>query len=308
MYKKYLFIVNPTSGKQNSDVFLVPNLHIFISQNNLDATVILTEYPGHATEIVREFYSLHGAFRAVSCGGDGTLNEVMQAAKNNREIEVACVPCGTGNDFLSNFGTKEDFLSLKRNVVNGVARPVDVIDIGEKISVAICSVGIDADIANLLPKYRRAKLLGGSLAYNAAIAERLLRPIPINLKISADGEDFSGDYTLVSIANGKFYGGGFCAAPSAVVDDGVLELCLVKKVNLLRFAKVVGRYKAGKHIENGDIIPELRDVMELRHVKRVTVKRDKPFVLNADGECSSVTEFIAEVSPKSVMFVTPKGL
>ena len=101
--------------------------------------------------------------RFYACGGDGTLNEVFSGAYRYPDAQVACVPLGSGNDFVKNFGTAEEFLDLEDNIA-GIAVPVDLMQVGEsQISAAICSVGLDAAVAYSIPHFRRLPLCGGTM-------------------------------------------------------------------------------------------------------------------------------------------------
>ena len=92
------------------------------------------------------------------------MNEVFTGAYPYKNAEVASVPCGSGNDFVRNFGAAEDFLSLADNIA-GTAVPVYLVAANGGVSAAICSVGLDSEVAYSIPKYRRLPLCGGQMAY-----------------------------------------------------------------------------------------------------------------------------------------------
>ena len=87
------------------------------------------------------------------------MNEGFTGAYPYKNAEVASVPCGSGNDFVRNFGAAEDFLSLADNIA-GTAVPVDLVAANGGVSAAICSVGLDSEVAYSIPKYRRLPLCG----------------------------------------------------------------------------------------------------------------------------------------------------
>ena len=74
--------------------------------------ILVTRYPGHAREIAAQYAEKGRPVRFYACGGDGTFNEVVAGTLGHPEAETACVPCGSGNDFVRNFGTREEFLDL----------------------------------------------------------------------------------------------------------------------------------------------------------------------------------------------------
>ncbi len=316
MDKQYVFIVNPVAGKRDSSLILVPKLLEFIKEQGIDGKIEMTSAPRDAEKIAKSYIETSRNLRLISCGGDGTLNEVTSAAQGFNHVDVCQIPCGSGNDFVKSIGAKQDFLDLKRNVIDGCPKAVDLLMFEythegkslQRSGVAICSVGFDADIAMNIPKYRRLKLLGGKMAYNMSIIERLTKPLLRLYRVEANDEVFEEEMLLVTVANSRYYGGGFCAAPRAVIDDGILELLIVKNVALSRLLAVIGQYKRGDHFRGETIASELRDVMEARRVKNVEISAPKPFIANFDGECIIADRLSIKVQEKAVNFVIPQGI
>ncbi|MEG0804572.1 MAG: diacylglycerol kinase family protein, partial [Pygmaiobacter sp.] len=276
---KHVFIVNPCAGKADASQTLVPKLIEQLAPLNLDYAIELTRYPHHATEITKQYAMAREPVRFYSCGGDGTLNEVLTGAYLYPETEVACVPLGSGNDTVRNFGTKEDFLDILDNI-EGTAIPIDLMDIDGVIGVAICSVGLDAAVAYDIPKFRRLPLVGGSMAYNMAILENLCKPLGKVMSVTVDGEAMVGKYLIVAIANGSYYGGGFRAAPCARLDDGLLDVILVKKISRLRIAGVISKYQMGKHMANDVVDEALRAIVTFRRGKEITILPEETIIAN----------------------------
>ena len=306
---EHIFIINPVSGTANTQVFLEPAIQKAAAELSIPYQIIKTEYPGHATEIAHRFSKTGKPVRFYACGGDGTLNEVVAGTLGFPRAETACVPCGSGNDFVRNFGKKEDFLDLK-NLIQGQSCVVDLIKTQYGIATAICSAGLDAQVAYGIPKFRRFPFAGGETAYKLSILTSLCSKLGHKLKITADGEVFTGEYLMLAICNGMTYGGGFKAAPEANMQDGLLDLVMVKKISRLRIAGVVNTYKQGRHLENGKVIPALQDVLTYRRVKQVTVETldQRPIVVTQDGECAPRMELCAEVERNAARVVLPKSL
>ena len=237
---KHVFIVNPVSGKADASLYLVPRLIDAAAGAGVDYAVELTQHAGHAAEIARQYGDDGGPVRLYACGGDGTLNEVFTGAYPYKNAEVASVPCGSGNDFVRNFGAAEDFLSLADNIA-GTAVPVDLVAANGGVSEAICSVGLDSEVAYSIPKSRRLPLCGGQMAYNISIVERFLQPMGHRLRITVDDDVLEGDYLIATVCNGVAYGGGFRAAPMADLQDGVLDVIMEKKMSRIRIAGVLSK-------------------------------------------------------------------
>lgn len=306
---KHVFIVNPVSGKADASLYLVPKLIEAAARAGVAYTVELTRRPKHAIELARQYSEEGEAVRLYACGGDGTLNEVLCGAYPYANAEVASVPCGSGNDFVRNFGTPEDFLKLEENIV-GTAIPIDLIAVNNGISAAICSVGIDSEVAYGIPKYRRLPLCGGQMAYNLSIVERLLRPIGKKMRITVDDEVLEDNYLIAAICNGATYGGGYRAAPMSDLQDGVLDVIVVKKISRLRIAGVLEKYKNGEHYRGGQVVPEFSDIMEYRRARRVSVApvEGGDVIVNIDGECAPASGLTAQILPMAARFVLPQPL
>lgn len=306
---KHVFIVNPVSGKADAGLYLVPRLIEAATAAGVDYTVELTQHAGHAAELAR-LYSADGApVRLYACGGDGTLNEVLLGAYQYPNAQVASVPCGSGNDYVRNFGTAEDFLDIPAQIA-GSPIPVDLIRVNGGVCAAICSVGLDSEVAYRIPKYRRLPFCGGQTAYNLSIVERLLQPMGQKLRVTIDDEVIEDVFLIATVCNGASYGGGYLAAPMADLQDGVLDVILVKKIGRLRIASVISKYKNGLHYQNGRIIPEVSDVMGYRRARSVLIEplEQSSFIANIDGECGPAPKLDAHVMPAAAQFVLPQPL
>ena len=305
---KHVFIVNPKAGKADASQFFIPSLIERIAPLKLDYAVEITTHPGHATEITKQYAMTRDPVRFYACGGDGTLNEVFAGAYRYPQAEVACVPLGSGNDFLRNFGTQEDFLNIEDSIA-GTAIPIDLMQVGEhEISAAICSVGLDAAVAYGIPKYRRIPLCGGTMAYNISIVENICKPIGYPMTVTVDGKRFSGNFLLAAVANGMTYGGGYRAAPRARVDDGLLEVIMVKKISRLKIAGVIGKYQAGDHFDGDEIRPELTNIITYLRGKEIDIHVQRTAIVNIDGECGPRDGLHVRVLPLAARFVLPARL
>ena len=119
-----------------------------------------------------------------------------------------------------------------------------------------------------------------------------------------------GDYLIATVCNGVAYGGGFRAAPMADLQDGVLDVIMVKKMSRMRIAGVLSKYKNGLHYQNGRVVPELSDVLEYRRAQKVLIEPmdGKAVITNIDGECTPADSLSAQVLPLAARFVLPAPL
>ena len=311
---KHIFIINPTAGKTNAAQKLVPQLQQAKERLGVDLDYILTEHSGHAIELARDAVAALGAdeeLRLYGCGGDGTLNEVLCGVYENgprKNVAVGHIPCGSGNDMLRNFGKAEDFRNIER-MLRGTVRTIDLIEANGRLTASICAAGLDAKITHNLPMFRRLPLCGGSVAYDLSVLTCLFGKLGYRMTVEYEGGTLQGEYLLLAIGNGSYYGGGYCCLPQARVDDGVLNAVLVKKMPLTRMVPMLGVYKAGKHFdENGEIIPEYRDVIDALVTRKIRISCDRDFYYVMDGEVASSKQLDVRVLPDAAQFILPAGL
>ncbi|MGI5958520.1 MAG: diacylglycerol/lipid kinase family protein [Massiliimalia sp.] len=301
----HLIIVNPAAGKEKAAQKAVPYLQQFFQDRHVLYETRFTQYPGHAAEIVRQT-DLSQPTRIYACGGDGTLNEVLRAAYLFPQAQVAHIPCGSGNDFLRNFGTQEEFLDFE-DLFEGESIPIDLIETSDhQISASICSIGLDAKVAYQIPMFRRLPLCGGSAAYELSIVKCLLEPLGTRLSITIDGQTIEGKFLLACIANGQFYGGGYQGAPVARLDDGILELITIHPVSRLKIASLLSQYKHGQHFSGQEVAPEYTRFISHYRGKQIHIQANRPFIVNRDGECYPTQEISFSVLPKAAQIVLPK--
>lgn len=303
---QHVFIINPVSGKVNAVNAFTPR--ILQAAEKMEQQVIIrhTEYSGHAQEIAQEYSQTGQEVRLYAVGGDGTLNEVLAGAYPYPNAYVASIPCGSGNDFIRSFGEQQEFLDIE-GTMEGTAVPIDLIKVNNRISAAICSTGLDAKVAYGIPKYRRIPLCGGTMAYDISIVENLFKPLGYPLHIEVDGKVFEDNYMIVTICNGMTYGGGYKAAPTADLQDGELEVILVKKISRLKIPGILGTYKAGAHVENGEVIEKLRPMMQYLRGRKINItpQMEKPIIINIDGECAPAPYLHAEIMPSAARYILP---
>lgn len=306
---RHVFIINPVSGQQDAEKTMLPLIKSAAAELGVEPEIEVTRAPRHATELAEGHAAKGGPVRLYAVGGDGTLNEVLAGAYLFENAEVASVPCGSGNDFVRSFGRPEDFLCLPA-LMQGEAVRVDLMQVDGGICAGITSTGLDAEVAYNIPKYRRLPLLGGTMAYNISVLERVLHRLGKRLRITLDGKTAEGEYTIVAVCNGKTYGGGYLAAPMASLQDGLLDVILVKRIGRARVAQIIGKYKKGEHYAEGDIVPAMRDVMQHCRVRELSVVPvgTEPFILNVDGECGPAPRLYAKVMPQAARFVLPQGM
>nr|WP_319488181.1 YegS/Rv2252/BmrU family lipid kinase [uncultured Caproiciproducens sp.] len=298
---RYVFIVNPTAGKKNAYYTVFPAIREYFDANGMEFSCHITEKPNHATQLVK-IESLKGdPVRIYALGGDGTLSETAAGAIGRKNVEIGIFPCGSGNDYIKTFGESSCFLSLKKQL-DAKSRPVDMIHSDGRYSINLCSVGLDARVAYEMVKFKKVPLISGSMAYNFAILKVLAGKIGEHLEILIDGVKKYDDIYLFALAgSGKYYGGGYCGAPLAIPDDGLLDFVLVKKPPMYKIPSLITVYKNGGHLES----KKFESLLTFCRGKRMEIKAPEHAIANFDGECSIIDKLYYEVVPAAVNFIVP---
>ena len=298
---KHLFIINPAAGKYDKTGEFTQLIRKACDKRCLAYEILVSRAPGDCTKIAQAAAATGDPVRIYACGGDGTLNEVVNGVVGFQNAAITHFPGGSGNDFIKIFSDPAAFKNLDRLFDCDVAT-FDLIRCQEDhYSLNICSVGLDARIGTSVGRYKRLPLVTGSGAYALSAGINIVKGIQHHYEVDIDGEVFNDRQTMICVANGRWYGGGFNPTPKAEPDDGLLDILLVKGVSRLAVAKIIGKYKAGKYEEMPDIIRHF-------HGKKVVVRCDKESEINLDGELLMGKEITFEIVPQAVRFFYPKGL
>ena len=297
---KHLFLINPAAGKRDSTFDCSEEIHTLCKERGLDYRIRVSKKPGDLTAYAREAAETGEEVRLYACGGDGTLNEVINGAAGHPNAAVTHWPKGSGNDFVKIFSEPERFRDLSA-LVDGEEARMDLIHCGGSYSVNICSMGLDARIGTQMAYYKRLPLVTGSGAYVLSTLANLVKGIHTPCTVEINGETITGRKTMICVCSGRYYGGGFNPVPDAEPDDGLLDVLLVEPVSLPEVAKLIGIYKAGRYRE----IPKW-----IRHctATELTVHCGKPSVINLDGETRFGKDVTFRVEPQALRFFYPKGL
>jgi len=221
-------------------------------------TLAETRFSGHATELAR-VASSDGA-TLVACGGDGTLNEVVNAVAG-QPVKVGILPVGSANDFLKTFeSSKQSIAKRIRSFAGAPGRKVDLgrVEFGDesqRLFVNSIGIGFTGRIASAV---KSAKWLRGELSYAWALVSVLLGYRPVKMHITIDTADgmieLDEPVFAFSVSNGKVEGGKFRISPEADLYDGLLDVCILKAVPKWRVPGYVLKYLKGTQIHDAEVI------------------------------------------------------
>jgi len=247
-------------------------------------------------------------------GGDGTIHRHLSQLVR-LQLPVLVVPCGSGNDFARALQLRStgDALAAWRNFASG-AQNARTIDLGVISPLAVPAphkhyfccvggVGLDAETArraNRLPRWLRghggyALSLPGSLFRYAAQRMKISQPTigsPDQLTVHSDQPVY-----LAAFANAPAYGGGMKIAPRALLDDGQLDICILRDIAKLKLAWLFPTVYFGRHLD----VPQV----EYFQAEGVRIETDTPLDVYADGEYVCHTPIDVSIAPGALKVIVP---
>ena len=294
MKHKIIFIVNPISGHHNKNSF--PNIvEKHIDKNKFEYKVVFSEYANHASELTMKAIEDEYDFIA-AVGGDGTINEVAKCLIGKRQVLVI-VPFGSGNGLARHLGLPFKMERLITEVVNkGTVYKIDTATMNGIPFISIAGVGFDAVIADYFAKDENR----GFITYAKLITEKYPNFKPKNYTlILDDNERIECKPFFVTFANSSQFGYNAEISPKASVQDGLLDVCIFKKPNILEIP-IVATYFLAKQIDKSNFI-------DIHKAKKINLIRDDNEVANIDGEPVPMdNDILVEINPLSLNILLNK--
>lgn len=297
---KSRLIVNPVSGTDSAPDYLrAINERLRGAAGDLD--IVMTVAQGDALEAAARS-AREGYERLFVAGGDGTLNEVLNGvagvAGGLERVTFGLIPLGTGNDFADALGLPEDVEAAVRVLLEGRAVGVDVGVMNGRHFVNVSAGGFIAEVSDAVNP--RLKSVAGKLAYLVGGAQVLMDYEPVGLRlraVGAGGETVERETAveMFAVCNSRMVGGGRLIAPRAVIDDGLLDVCVVEAMPTADFLALLTRVSGGGHLEDGRVAYLRARELELRF--------DRTIKVNTDGEVLEADSCRYRVLPRAARFL-----
>ena len=315
---KYAFIVNPVSGQGKHDEGIVSAIEELIRGNpNRDIRLYYTRGEKDAiylSGIIADEAAVSGEDIVVfACGGDGTVQEVVNGIYGHENAVLGVVPVGSGNDLVRQLGKKKnnsgDYLRLEEFFAAHITRMdlmrISWIEDGEEKSHLIANginIGFDGNTAILAHNLKKLPLVSGSGSYIAAVLVDLILKKGQKLRITADGKDFyTGPLLLATAANGGYCGGGVNSCPNADINDGLIDLMAIRDLPRWKFVSLFPKYKAGRVFE----IKGIEEIADYTQAKSVMIEpmMGPKMKFVGDGEIFETGPLKVDIMPKAIRIV-----
>ena len=305
----YHFVLNPMSGKnlkkaQKSVKAMTDKIRNACQKRQLSYRIYYTTSVGDATEYVRSMVnSTQDRQRFICVGGDGTINEIVNSAPCKENVEFGVIPHGSGNDFVRNFTNTELFSDIDAQI-DGETVSLDLIKCNDIYCANMVNIGFDCSVVKEASRLKKMKLVTPGFSYIGGVIVALFKKYGTDMKlIFDDGEVIDSTLLLTAIGNGKFCGGGFNSAPQALLDDGLMDVAIIKKVSRLTFIGLVSSYKNGTYLNK----EKASKYFTYKRVPHFKMEFEVPIPICIDGEIKGAKSIDFSVVKNSFNFVIPKG-
>lgn len=290
--KKYFVIINPTANGgrvlktwQQAERFLKEQKVQFKAVFSRDAEDVSALAQKAAEE----------GFIVIGVGGDGTVSRIATVL-NGTKTPFGIIPAGSGNDFARTFQISKDPVQACWVILHGETVDVDIGVFNGRGFCNIVGAGLDAKV--VADANRIFKKFSGKFGYVLALLRQLLLYRPSFIELEIDGQKHRVKGWLVSVANGRYLGGGMKIAPQADPSDGMFDIIVVNEMPILRFLYHFPLVYSGRHI-NLEVVKKWRG-------SRITIHSDVPLWIQADGELAGTTPFTIEVAARALSLLVPK--
>lgn len=288
--RRFHLLVNPTSGRGRGPEAVMPVVRL-LRAAGAEVVVDRSTGPVACARLARA--SAARGDVVVAVGGDGMLSSIAEALVGAQGI-LGILPCGRGNDFARMLGLSAAPDDVARTLLVGAPREVDVLDAGRKVVLGSVYAGVDSLASELVDRARR---LPTAVQYPYAAVRAVLSFTPTELTVDVDGEVLHEEAYTVVVANSGYYGSGMHIAPGAVLDDGLLDVVIVRAASKLRLIRSMPRLYAGTHVDLEGVV--------VRRGREVRLSSPRPVTAYGDGERLAPLPLIVSVRPRTLSVLAP---
>lgn len=292
-------IANPASGGAQSDAALreLADTARWLTERGLSTELRLTRRQGHATELAREAASA-GYDMVIAAGGDGTVNDVIQALAGYRTA-LGVLPMGTVNVWAREMGIGLNATEARETLLHGVRRRVDLGRAGQRYFLMMAGVGFDAEVARRV-EHGRLKRFGLKLVEYLATVGLLSVTRPSDtVRITIGARKRREQALMVIIGNTRLYGGAMTFTQRAVADDGALDVVVIGSGGILHRANVLGR----AFLRLSAAGPRVR----YERTQSLRLESKRPVPVQVDGEVIGYLPMTFGVAPLALSVIVPRA-
>ncbi len=286
--KKTHILINPVAGGRKCRK-LYPSVLRRLDESGVTCDVTVSQYPGQIPDLASEL-AVRGCETVVVCGGDGTVNEVINGIAGT-DTALGIVPLGTANDFAANMGIK-DIDSACAIIKQRRTQKIDLVRVNhDRFFAGTACLGFDAEVA----AFAKSRRLNPFLMHVLGGLFKFFSYKPKTVELRFDGQKCFGDIFLVAFSNIRSYAKGMLITPQAIFDDARLDICVVKRMPKWKVLSIFPSVYKGTHVNHREVTVYRADA--------VFVQSLHPMDLYADGDFMATTPVRLEVVPKHLRVI-----
>jgi YegS/Rv2252/BmrU family lipid kinase len=302
MEPKTRIIFNPQANRGTA-AGLLPELERCLAEHE-QADLVQTTRPGEASELAAQALE-RGFERIVAAGGDGTVHEIVNGCQSHAGAEgwgsLGIIPIGSGNDLAWTLSFSPDLEFACARLLSGERREIDLgrITDGDGRSRYFCNgvgIGFDGTVAR---EVQRITWAGGFAKYLLGLTRTFLFYYDApQTTIRYEDREISDRIMMLTVSNGRRHGGGFIITPDAALDDGCLDLCIVRRVGRLGILQLIPKFLKGVHVDDSRV--------QMDRGGRVIVEVPDGLATHLDGEifADAARWLDIEILPKRLAVIT----
>ena len=273
---KYIFIINSVAGKGKYKKIL-PKIEDACKEEKREYEIRYITEELSGADIAREYKDEDNVIYVV--GGDGTLTRTLPGIVGTKN-KLGIIPSGSGNDTYK--------------AIKALPKGENLIDLGkvnDTYFINVACTGLDAEVGNNIDKLRNTWIPASQL-YNASIVYTFIKFKFKKVIFKTEIKNISSKYSIISICNGAYYGGGYNIAPKSQLTDGVFDVYFVERMNRIKIIPLLLKLMKGKHEGK-------RRVHKFR-TNHVELEIEQEVTFNIDGEKLTNNKFIIDMLPKAI--------
>lgn len=273
---KYIFIINEIAGSRKNRE-LEPNIKNACEKRKIEYEIRYISEEKDAACIAREYEKEENIIYVV--GGDGTIGKTLPGIIGTKN-KLAIIPSGSRND------TYRTISKLQKG-----KNKIDLAKINDTYFINTACLGIDAEVANNIDGLRNT-IVPTKHLYNASILYTFIKFKFKKMKVETNIKNIDAEYTILSICNGSYYGGGFKIAPKSQLTDGLLDIYYAEKMPKFKMIPLILKLKKGRH--------EGKRRVHKYRTNHIEIKLEENVTFNVDGEKLTGNKFIIDVIPNAI--------
>ncbi len=266
------FILNKKSG-HGLGLKVYKLIQKICAKRMVEYEMHFTEYAGHATVLANKISTDNKDDVIVAVGGDGTFHETLNGIVDPSLTALGLIPCGRGNDFARTVKLDKNVKKSLNVILDTTPKFIDYIQIGNKRCLNVAGTGLDVDVL------KRVAGRNGKITYLKSLIYCLTHFNPYKLEVTANGQTTYHECIMAGVCNGTCFGGNIKLSPQSKIDDGLINLVVMRMPDDGKIMKVLPKFIKGKHL-NLDITTHFT-------CEEVTITPKENISVELDGEIYS---------------------